>query len=489
MTLPFPNSINSVYRFFEVATQGDASSYAALLDGGTLTPSVLNTSIHIGLQPDRVITLVGNTLTTDEIPHSISTAKDLLTELRRQTKPNSDQHPWFTYAGYEFARWCDPGLAKIPPADPHSTNLPDLILCQFSHWISLDLTNKTVTLKCDTPDHKQHYQTLWRQACDTSAVNVPNISLAPDDYRDTFEASYSPAQFKTAVERLKHYIHNGEIYQANLSLKLQKEVQTNPMDLYRTLSHQNPSPFSACLKTPQGYLLSNSPERLVCANTTDIIETRPIAGTRGRANEHKTDETIGHTLKANPKERAEHLMLVDLARNDLGRVSLPGSVKVEELMTLERYSHVTHLVSNVTGQRRPTADVWDILKAVFPGGTITGCPKIRCMDLLHQTEPVPRGFYTGSLGWLDPQTNTLDLNILIRSLLLTPTDTPLGYNTAVHIGAGIVADSVAANEYRECMRKAQAILAALHHTEHPPQKDVQGDLHFERVEPIEPVLP
>jgi para-aminobenzoate synthetase component 1 len=190
----------------------------------------------------------------------------------------------------------------------------------------------------------------------------------------------------------------------------------------------------------------------------NCLETRPIAGTRGRGQTSDDDERIAQVLQTNEKEQAEHLMLLDLERNDLGRVACPASVTVPETAVLERYSHVTHLVSQVEAQRLPDKTAWDVLTAMFPGGTITGCPKVRCMEILAETEPVPRGLYTGSLGYIDDR-GYLDFNILIRSLFYWPHSKQLQF----HAGAGIVADSVPAWEYRECLRKSQVIKGVLCH--------------------------
>ncbi|MBY0404675.1 MAG: anthranilate synthase component I family protein, partial [Cyanobacteria bacterium] len=184
-------------------------------------------------------------------------------------------------------------------------------------------------------------------------------------------------------------------------------------------------------------------------------QTRPIAGTRGRGATPAEDLILEEILKTDEKERAEHLMLVDLHRNDLGKVTVPGTVKVDELMVLEQYSHVVHLVSNVVGQLAPGCDGWDVIKAMFPGGSITGCPKIRCIQSLQQLEPVSRGPYTGSLGYIDSVNGSLDLNILIRSIFITP------QALSLHAGAGIVADSVATYEYKECLKKAAILFSVL----------------------------
>jgi anthranilate/para-aminobenzoate synthase component I len=222
---------------------------------------------------------------------------------------------------------------------------------------------------------------------------------------------------------------------------------------YGRLRAINPSPFSACLCFENVALVCSSPERLVRLSG-GRAETRPIAGTRPRGNTKEEDRRLLVELSANSKERAEHLMLVDLERNDLGRVCKHGSVRVEDFMTIEQYSHVSHLVSNVAGELRSDVGGRDLIKAVFPGGTVTGVPKIRCMEIIEQLEPTRRGPYTGALGYVG-WNGDLDFNILIRTLVLT------GHRGYLQVGAGIVADSDPDREYDETLHKARAFFAAL----------------------------
>ena len=217
----------------------------------------------------------------------------------------------------------------------------------------------------------------------------------------------------------------------------------------------NPSPFSGYLNFSNFSLVSSSPERLVKVHE-HRIETRPIAGTRPRGQKEEEDQILSVELLSNPKERAEHLMLVDLERNDLGRICQNGSVCVTDFMFLEKYSHVSHIVSNITGNLAPGTRVYDILKSVFPGGTITGCPKIRCMEIISELEPVMRGPYSGSFGYIGfgPY---MDLNIIIRSIVICDE------TASFHVGAGIVADSNPKKEYQETLDKATAMIQALSH--------------------------
>ncbi|MFQ4142392.1 anthranilate synthase component I [Chlorogloeopsis sp. ULAP02] len=272
----------------------------------------------------------------------------------------------------------------------------------------------------------------------------------------------SQAEYEAAVNRAKKYIQAGDIFQANLSLRFEAQTNASGWEIYRALQQINPSPFACYFKTPWGDIISCSPERLVqsqrCTDKHFRVSTRPIAGTRSRGITSKQDQLLAAELLSNIKERAEHIMLVDLERNDLGRVCEWGSVSVDELLTIERYSHVMHLVSNIKGTLRSELNAVDLIRAMFPGGTITGCPKVRCMKIIEELEPVRRSLFYGSCGYLDWQGN-LDLNILIRTLLLAPTPT---FNTVWgQVGAGIVADSDPTREWHESLHKAQAQLNAL----------------------------
>ena len=224
-------------------------------------------------------------------------------------------------------------------------------------------------------------------------------------------------------------------------------------ELYKYLRRVNPSPFSGFMKWDDLRIISSSPERLVKLER-DCLETRPIAGTRPRGNTVQEDQKLSAELLLNEKEKAEHLMLIDLERNDMGRVCEYGTVHVTDFMFIEQYSHVSHIVSNIQGKLRPGIQPVDILKALFPGGTITGCPKIRCMEIIDELEPSSRGPYSGSMGYIG-FSGFMDLNIIIRTLLVK------NGKAYFHVGAGIVADSDPEKEYRETMDKAAALICVL----------------------------
>ena len=267
------------------------------------------------------------------------------------------------------------------------------------------------------------------------------------------DATMTRSEFERMFARALEHIRAGDIFQANVAQRFTTAWTRPALPLYETLRRVNPSPF-ACFASVEGCrVVSCSPERLVRVQERRL-DTRPIAGTRPRGATPADDAVNSLDLLLNEKERAEHLMLVDLARNDLGRVADIGSVTVNELMSLEAYSHVMHMVSDISAALRRGMDAVDVIRAVFPGGTITGCPKVRCMELLRELEPVPRGLYTGSLGYLGFD-GTMDLNIAIRTMVVQ------GGRLSFHVGAGIVADSDPTREYHETLAKAGALLNAL----------------------------
>ena len=308
-------------------------------------------------------------------------------------------------------------------------------------------------------------QTLWLATSSSEQLDDLEVRLSTPMPREKFCSTTaityltSQQQYQHAVKQAKRYIQEGDIFQANLSLRFQTETTADSWSIYQQLQNINPSPFASFWRSPWGDIISCSPERLVQLEG-NIAQTRPIAGTRRRGHTTESDRALAHELLSNAKERAEHIMLVDLERNDLGRVCQWGSVKVNELLVIERYSHVMHLVSNVRGILKRDRNAIDLIRGVFPGGTITGCPKVRCMEIIEELESVRRSLFYGSCGYLDCRGN-LDLNILIRTLLYvksTDADTAQVYG---QVGAGIVADSDPEREWYESLNKAEAQIAAL----------------------------
>ena len=309
-------------------------------------------------------------------------------------------------------------------------------------------------------DHQE--QILWLAGSDENQLTTLGTHLETPVLESPLSNIHqiSPPTFLTSaqdyqamVRRAKEYIYAGDIFQTNLSLRFQAETKRDSWQIYQALQRINPSPFASYWRTPWGEMISCSPERLVQRHG-NLCQTRPIAGTRPRGRNVEQDQQLAAELLANIKEQAEHIMLVDLERNDLGRVCKWGSVTVDELLTIERYSHVMHLVSNVQGVMKAGITSVDLIQALFPGGTITGCPKVRCLEIIEELEPFRRSLFYGSCGYLD-QRGDLDLNILIRTLLCAD---GLVWG---QVGAGIVADSDPQREWEESLSKGKAQVNAI----------------------------
>lgn len=380
--------------------------------------------------------------------------------LRRQQEYNHVTSPplpfiggWLGWLGYNVA-W---EIEQLPSHNLDTLGFPIAFWYEPEYFAVLDHQQQILWLAASEEidlDKLEKNLTIQHN----SQFTTPLISSHPD-------FCTSQQDYEAAVRRVKKYIQVGDIFQANLSLRFQTITSASGWLIYQNLQKINPSPFASYWYTPWGEVVSCSPERLVqaqkCQDGKFNVSTRPIAGTRSRGTTSHDDQRLAADLLSNIKERAEHIMLVDLERNDLGRVCEWGSVKVDELLTIERYSHVMHLVSNVQGILRCEHTPIDLIRAMFPGGTITGCPKIRCMEIIEELEPYTRSLFYGSCGYLDFRGN-LDLNILIRTLLVSPmSDNSQLNSTWGQVGAGIVADSDPQREWYESLHKAQAQLKAL----------------------------
>ena len=370
---------------------------------------------------------------------------------------------WVGTIGYEMARWLD----TVSFNSKDDLNLPLLYFFQVDQlWVydhTTQILKMIVSKKCsgdpknyyiDTVQEVERYWKLAETILNTPPEPVKPIPpIQPKRNELGLHSNISEDQYVGMVERAKHYIEEGDIYQANLSQRFETSFKGDAFDLYENLRQINPSPFSGYMKLGDLTLVSSSPERLVKIEQ-GVLETRPIAGTRPRGRNNEEDNQLTGELLLNEKEQAEHLMLVDLERNDMGRVCEYGSVQVTDQMFIEQYSHVSHIVSNIRGTLKPNVTFKEILKAVFPGGTITGCPKIRCMEIIDELEPVARGPYSGSFGYIG-FSDHIDLNIIIRTILLKDD------KAYFHVGAGIVADSVPEKEYQETLDKAAAMIDVL----------------------------
>ncbi|MGB7452437.1 MAG: aminodeoxychorismate synthase component I [Lysobacterales bacterium] len=350
---------------------------------------------------------------------------------------------WFLYLGYELAAGIEPKV-QFPLA---SDGFPVAFACRCPAVVYssparpgiLHLIAESQALLDEMRSELANLHPVSDQEC----TELTDLVADP------------PQDFKRAVERIHEYILDGDVFQVNLSRAWRGKfgARVDAGALYRSLRKNNPAPFAGMVHWKDFVLMSSSPERLVNIRQGEV-QSRPIAGTRPRGADHDSDQALSRELLSHPKERAEHIMLIDLERNDLGRVCQPGTVEVDELMVVESYEHVHHIVSNVRGRLRGGVTPVDVIRAVFPGGTITGCPKVRCMEIIAELEQKGRSFYTGSFGYLGLD-GSMDLNILIRSMLLQ--DNQISFRT----GAGIVSDSDPDGELAETEDKARGLLNAL----------------------------
>ena len=353
---------------------------------------------------------------------------------------------WFLYLGYELAAQVEPCL-RLPAAD---AVLPVAMATRFMSAVIRDHRQNATWIIAEPGQ-----QELARQiSADIAALpQQPPEAVSGNPVVTVTESL--PQLYIQAVARILDYIREGDVFQVNLSRQWDVEFSrpVDPVRIYRQLCIHNPAPFSGLLELGDAAIISSSPERLVSVRN-GVVETRPIAGTRPRSRSASVDRAFSTELLAHPKELAEHIMLIDLERNDLGRICVPGSIAVNELLALESYAHVHHIVSNIRGRLRTDVTPGQIIRAVFPGGTITGCPKVRCMEIIAELEQAARGAYTGSMGYLN-RDGSMDLNILIRTMV-SHAD-----RISLRAGAGIVADSVADAELAEARAKARGLLRAL----------------------------
>ena len=353
---------------------------------------------------------------------------------------------------YDYVR----KIEAIPDIAVDDLHVPDIFFYIVDHWTVFDVktnTARVMKLEISDVDVEQAARAYAQAATPGLAVRNFNqtdaLAVEMDNRR---LKSMSGTQFEAAVSRIQDYIAAGDVFQVNLSVRQEEKLEMPPIDVYEALRTFNPSPYMSYIASPTFAVASGSPELLI-QKSGDGLSTRPIAGTRPRGVDDAEDLALAQELIDNEKERAEHVMLVDLERNDLGRVAEYGSVHVDEFMVIEKYSHVQHIVSNVRGTARKDQTNADMIRAVFPGGTITGAPKIRTMEIIEELEPVRRGLYTGSIGWLGFN-GDFDMNIVIRTAYIQQ---QVAY---IQAGAGIVIDSVPEREYIESLNKAKAMWQA-----------------------------
>jgi len=435
----------------------------------------------IGMNPDLVFRSKGTAIeigcASGKTVFQANPVEILKKLLFSRVMPRHDRLPPFFGGavglfGFDLVKFYE----RLPQHAVDDLCLPDLCLLFVDKVIAFDHEQKTIQI-LHTPTTEEFLGldrgNLYLQAVAKirklkdqllNETPMPQISpLHAVAMSDRPRSLMTREGYLAMVQRCRDYIAAGDIFQANLSHRFSLPIgQTPPLCLYKALRQINPSPFSAYFDFGSFQIVSSSPERLVKLDGREV-QTRPIAGTRPRGRSPLEDRRLAEDLILNEKERAEHLMLVDLERNDLGRVCEYGTVQVNELMTIEFYSHVMHIVSNIRGRMRSDQDCFDLLKAVFPGGTITGVPKVRCLEIIEELEPVKRGAAYGSVGYIS-FAGDMDLNILIRTMIVKDQE------AYFHVGAGIVADSQPEKEYEETLHKAQALFQAL--------QEVKADGHL-----------
>ncbi len=362
------------------------------------------------------------------------------------------------YFGYETIRYIEPKLNKNNKEDPIGS--PDILLMVSDEVVVFDnLSGKLFIIVHADPKKNDAYSNALQRLDDISGMlrDNQNNKSQSDNSRDVdendFVSGFTQKNYEKAVNTIKNYIVNGDAMQVVLSQRLSIPFQSKPINLYRALRSLNPSPYMYFLDLEDFQIVGSSPEILVRLED-NIVTVRPIAGTRPRGKTKSEDLALEKDLLEDPKELAEHLMLIDLGRNDLGRVADMGSVNLTDKMIIERYSHVMHIVSNVTGELKKGMNAMDVLRSTFPAGTVSGAPKIRAMEIIDELEPVKRGVYSGAVGYISWNGN-MDTAIAIRTAVIK--DKTLH----IQVGAGIVADSIPKNEWDETMNKGRAIFKAV----------------------------
>jgi anthranilate synthase component 1 len=392
------------------------------------------------------------------------------------------------YAGYDTVRYVE----NLPNAPTDDRQLPDLSFAFYDHMIVFDNVQKTVIVVAlakvcaergaSVEEREFHSEDLGSRSSLLAAYDAacrrvdrfveklatPTDTLLPTDIATAgeislqYKSNFTKPQFEDAVRKCVEYIRAGDIFQVVISQRLAVPLTADPFEVYRTLRVVNPSPFMFFLRSPSCTLVGSSPEIMVRV-VDGKVTVRPLAGTRRRGHTDEEDRQLAEELLADPKERAEHVMLVDLGRNDVGRVAKYGSVEISDVMVIERYSHVMHITSNVTGQLTDDRDAFDALAACLPAGTVSGAPKVRAMQIIDEVEPHRRGPYAGAVGYIDFAGN-MDTCIALRTIVIQ------NGTAYVQAGAGIVADSVPAQEYEETLNKARGLLKAIEVTQNRIQR-------------------
>ena len=425
----------------------------------------------VGFDPRLIIQSYGREIriVRDGIEERFSTATDPLDELRklmaRYQFVSRPELPRFAggavgFLGYEAIRFFEP---KVPAAGEDDLQLPEMLFMLTGNVLIFDHRLRSLKIVVNAFLNGGSAEKAYARAVESVRsitqelavpIDLPLVPIAQDDEQPPPQSNLRRQEFERAVERAKEYIRAGDIFQVVLSQRFESQFDGEPLDFYRCLRFINPSPYMFCLKFGNDFALIGSSPEVHVRLVGDTVEIRPIAGTRARGATPAQDEANAAELLADPKERAEHIMLVDLARNDVGRIAEFGTVRVTEFMQIERYSHVMHIVSNVIGRSRAGCTAFDVVRATFPAGTVSGAPKIRAMQIISELENLRRGCYAGAIGYFGFDGN-IDSCIALRCAVLK------SGKAYFQAGAGIVADSDPQREYEETVSKARAMMKAL----------------------------
>ncbi len=423
----------------------------------------------IGLPAKKVISVVDKTISVREDNRIVSEYEvaDPLTEIERIQREfkvaeiaglSGFSGGLVGYFGYETVRYIEPCLNSAPREDPIGS--PDILLTVSDEVVVFDnLKGKLFIIVHADPSKANPYEKASRRLVELTRtlaecqIDDPDNDNPHDVDENDFVSSFSREHYQRAVDKIKQYIVDGDVMQVVLSQRFSVPFESRPINFYRALRCLNPSPYMYFMDMDDFHIVGSSPEILVRLEG-DVVTVRPIAGTRPRGENERDDLELERELLNDPKELAEHLMLIDLGRNDVGRVADIGSVRLTEKMTIERYSHVMHIVSNISARLKENTSAIDVLRATFPAGTVSGAPKIRAMEIIDELEPVKRGIYSGAVGYLAWNGN-MDTAIAIRTAVIK------GKTLHVQVGAGIVADSIPVNEWNETINKGRAIFRAV----------------------------
>lgn len=421
-----------------------------LFESNSFNPKTAQNSYFGKINPSKIFSIsYSSEKSTEEFANEL---KSLFSNL--SPKKRFDYAPFFwsgeiILASYGTVR----AFEKIPFTKHDLMKFPEITLAKTTEVFVFNEQTKELSLSLTVRNLKELENAKIKIEISFAKIFGKVETESEDFFVSKPKSNFEKSEYEQVVEKIKKYIFEGDVYQVNISQKFKAKFSGNAFSLFKKLNSINPSPFANFVNFGEFTVVSSSPERLLKVDN-GFAETRPIGGTRKRGESQTEDSSLAEELLLNEKERAEHTMLVDLERNDLGRICEYGTVKVDEFMAIENYSHVKHIVSNVSGKLFPGLSLFDFLRAMFPGGTLTGCPKVRCMEIIEELETCQRGLYAGSVGFVNCDGN-LDLNIVIRTFVINKG------NIEFQVGGGVVADSEPEKEYFESIQKAKALLKTL----------------------------